>query len=429
MSSSYVPLESLVHVITKGTTPTKDQGYEEAGINFIRALSVDENGIIDKSTFLKISEETNHDLRRSTLEPGDVLFTIAGVIGRVAVVKEEHLPANLNQAVAIIRPKENKISSRYLANLLRSHDAQFYLKSRVVESVQANLSLTELRKFPIEELTLEQQKERNQILEQLEDYQVATTDTQMTLTSIISAQFRSWFIDFDPVQAKEEGKLPYGLDEETAALFPNSFEDSELGPIPKGWKIVTISDVCDFVSRGVTPEYEDGTGRWIINQKVNNGVNLKLENLKELSKSCLVPEDKFAKRFDVLVNCLGEGTLGRIHFFTGDSDCYAVDQHMSICRAKSPGTGLYIYHTLSSPTGQWRIDSIKTGSTGMTMFNISKLRAFKIYIPPQSILDVFWANVSDLIRQNQIIIETGKVLTHTRDELLPRLMSGELIVN
>lgn len=246
---------------------------------------------------------------------------------------------------------------------------------------------------------------------------------------IITALFRSWFIDFDPVKAKTEGKLLYGMNEETAALFPDSFEDSELGSIPKGWEIVTISDVCDFVSRGVTPDYEDGTGSWIINQKVNNGVNLNLENLKELSKSCIVPEDKFAKRFDVLVNCLGEGTLGRIHFFTGDSDYYAVDQHMSICRAKSPSAGLYIYHTLSSPTGQWRIDSVKTGSTGMTMFNISKLRAFKIYIPPQRILDEFWANVSNLIHQNQICLETGNVLIHTRDVLLPRLMSRELKVN
>ena len=65
----------------------------------------------------------------------------------------------------------------------------------------------------------------------------------------------------------------------------------------------------------------------------------------------------------------------------------------------------------------------------MTMFNISKLRAFKIYIPPQRILDEFWANVSNLIHQNQICLETGNVLIHTRDVLLPRLMSRELKVN
>ena len=163
--SKFVPLKSLAHVITKGTTPTKKQGYIDDGINFIRALSIDENGQLDEGTFLKISDETNANLKRSIVQEGDVLFTIAGVIGRVTVVEKKHLPANLNQALAIIRPKKDKISSRYLANLLRTHEAQFYLKSRVVESVQANLSLFELGRFPVEEISLEIQNNRNKILE------------------------------------------------------------------------------------------------------------------------------------------------------------------------------------------------------------------------------------------------------------------------
>ncbi len=67
--------------------------------------------------------------------------------------------------------------------------------------------------------------------------------------------FRSWFIDFDPVKAKSEGRLPYGMDEETAALFPDSFEDSDFGPIPKGWKIGKLSDIAT-ITMGTSPPGE-----------------------------------------------------------------------------------------------------------------------------------------------------------------------------
>ena len=208
MTSEFVTLKSLAHVITKGTTPTKAQGYIDNGINFIRALSIDKNGQLVEGTFLKISNETNASLKRSVVQEGDVLFTIAGVIGRVTVVEKKHLPANLNQALAIIRPKKDKISSRYLANLLRSHDAQFYLKSRVVESVQANLSLAELGSFPVENISLEVQNIRNNTLEIIENKSICDSKLSDISRTLISSLFRSWFIDFDPVKAKSEGMLP-----------------------------------------------------------------------------------------------------------------------------------------------------------------------------------------------------------------------------
>jgi type I restriction enzyme S subunit len=74
-----------------------------------------------------------------------------------------------------------------------------------------------------------------------------------TLEAIARALFKSWFVDFDPVQAKAEGRQSVGMDSETAALFPDSFQESELGLIPKGWatdKVQTITDVVDYVANG-----------------------------------------------------------------------------------------------------------------------------------------------------------------------------------
>ncbi len=246
-----------------------------------------------------------------------------------------------------------------------------------------------------------------------------------TLEAMARAIFKSWFVDFDPVKAKAEGRQPYGMDAETAALFPDSFEDSELGPIPKGWSISTIDDLCDFVSRGVTPKYFVGSKRYIINQKVNRGTNLDHSNLKELHPDLEVPPEKYAHKWDVLINCLGEGTLGRVHFYTGENSIFAVDQHMSICRAKDPAIDLYIYLLLSSDGGQHKIQASKTGSTGMTMFNISKLRTFSLIKPKHVILKKLEATCLPLFQLKNELSEEITYLAQLRDTLLPKLISGE----
>jgi type I restriction enzyme S subunit len=125
----------------------------------------------------------------------------------------------------------------------------------------------------------------------------------------------------------------------------------------------TVESFCPVVSRGVTPKYELGSGRFIINQKVNRGSELSLDDLKELESSFEVPPDKFGRFGDVLVNCLGEGTIGRVHFYTESHQDWAVDQHMSICRASSTTNSLYVYFAIESEEGQARIKDRKcTGS-------------------------------------------------------------------
>ena len=77
----------------------------------------------------------------------------------------------------------------------------------------------------------------------LDDRIVLLRETNATLEAIAQALFKSWFVDFDPVRAKQQGRAPEGMDEATAALFPDSFEESDLGLVPKGWQIATLADV------------------------------------------------------------------------------------------------------------------------------------------------------------------------------------------
>lgn len=140
----------LCSVITKGTTPTTiGRRFTKTGIYYIKAESILDNHSIDKNKCAFIDSETNNLLKRSEIRVGDIVFTIAGTLGRFSLIDKNILPANTNQAVAIIRVDTDKISPEYIyACFIGEWHSDFYSK-RVQQAVQANLSLTTIKSLPI----------------------------------------------------------------------------------------------------------------------------------------------------------------------------------------------------------------------------------------------------------------------------------------
>lgn len=146
----FIPLQELCKVVTKGTTPTTlGKSFTSSGINFIKAESILDNHSIDSSKFAFIDEETNALLKRSIIKVNDIVFTIAGTLGRFAMVDKSVLPANTNQAVAIIRPDETKVTPAYLYSFFIGNWHNEYYSKRIQQAVQANLSLTTIKSLPI----------------------------------------------------------------------------------------------------------------------------------------------------------------------------------------------------------------------------------------------------------------------------------------
>ncbi len=146
----FIPLQELCKVVTKGTTPTTlGKSFTSSGINFIKAESILDNHSIDSSKFAFIDEETNALLKRSIIKANDIVFTIAGTLGRFAMVDNSVLPANTNQAVAIIRPDETKVTPAYLYSFFIGNWHNEYYSKRIQQAVQANLSLTTIKSLPI----------------------------------------------------------------------------------------------------------------------------------------------------------------------------------------------------------------------------------------------------------------------------------------
>ncbi len=151
----------LINFITKGSTPTT-YGFEfvDEGINFIKVESISKNGNFIKSMFNYISEECNEFLSRSKFKEGDLLFSIAGALGRVAIVDKSILPANTNQALAIIRVKENLVLAEYLFFVFKSIYLINQITENTVQSAQANISMDSIKDFKI---LMPNIKEQNQI--------------------------------------------------------------------------------------------------------------------------------------------------------------------------------------------------------------------------------------------------------------------------
>ncbi|MBS5008737.1 MAG: restriction endonuclease subunit S [Streptococcus mitis] len=149
-SMSQVPLADLCLVVTKGTTPTTlGKSFVSEGINFIKAESILDSHAIDKNKFAFIDEETNDLLKRSIVCSGDIVFTIAGTLGRFAIIDDSVLPANTNQAVAIIRADSKKVMPQYLYSFFLGNWHNDYYTKRIQQAVQANLSLGTIKSLPI----------------------------------------------------------------------------------------------------------------------------------------------------------------------------------------------------------------------------------------------------------------------------------------
>lgn len=144
-------LGDICSVITKGTTPTSvGFNFQADGINFIKIESIDQNGNFIKSKFAKISEDCHTSLKRSQLMEGDILFSIAGALGRTSIVTREILPANTNQAIAILRIKsEVEIDRKYLLYVLNSEATKEQSNANMGGVAQLNLSLSQLKTYSV----------------------------------------------------------------------------------------------------------------------------------------------------------------------------------------------------------------------------------------------------------------------------------------
>jgi type I restriction enzyme S subunit len=236
------------------------------------------------------------------------------------------------------------------------------------------------------------------------------------LEAIGQSIFKHWFVDFE---FPNEQSKPY-------KNSGGEMVESELGKIPKGWKVGKLKGFSKEITRGFTTSYVDKSNLINLNQKVNRGEYLDKSNYKYYPENAEVPQEKFAKMKDILINSLGQGTLGRIHLFWENVQNVVVDQHITIVRTSDKICSEYLYFYLIFPANQIRMEAQITGSTGMLMLNVSKIRDFEILIPDSKINKRFSEIISNLYDLKRKSTLENEILSQIRDSLLPKLMSGKI---
>jgi type I restriction enzyme S subunit len=157
----------------------------------------------------------------------------------------------LGQRMVLLRPDRERIHFRFLRYWLNSPILAGHVHGHRDGTVAERLNLPTIRGLPVPVPPFEEQKLIAHILGALDDKIELNHRMNETLEAMARALFKSWFVDFDPVRARAEGRAPEDMDNETAALFPSSFEDSELGKIPIGWKVSTIGDEVEIIKGGI----------------------------------------------------------------------------------------------------------------------------------------------------------------------------------
>lgn len=261
------------------------------------------------------------------------------------------------------------------------------------------------------------QKAIAHILGTLDDKIELLRSMNETLEAMARALFKSWFIDFDPVRKKAEGQ-PTGLPPEIDSLFPDSFMDSELGEIPKGWSIGTIGAFCTAVNEQVFPEEMDGTEIYVGLEHIPR----KSITLTEWDKSEDVQSNKSKfKQEDVLFGKL-RPYFHKVVFAPVDGLC---STDILVIRSRSKEAKTFILMHLSSVEVIEYATGFSNG-TKMPRTNWKDLSNFKIVSPPPELLSKYEIIATEKLSQLKCNTTESSVLASLRASLLPKLISGEI---
>ena len=338
---------------------------------------------------------------------GDVFLTRTSEtmheLGMSCVALKNHENATFNGFCKRLRPKpEIELEAEYVGYFLRTPQFRQTMLAFSTMSTRASLNNEMIGQLEISYPSRREQKQIANTLKALDDRIAQLRETNATLEAIAQTIFKSWFVDFDPVHAKARGEQPQGMDDATAALFPASFEESELGIIPKGWRVGSLGDEL----------------------KIAYGKNLPTVKLLDSGFPVFGGNGQIGyysqylyEQRQVLVACRGAAS-GKVNQSTPRS--FVTNNSLVLeSNDKLPFGYLKGFMSISD------LSAYVTGSA-QPQVTIDNLKVFKIVIPNKSIVEAFEdvsIQIETRVQQNN---DQAQTLTQLRDTLLPKLISGQL---
>ena len=443
----------------------KTPGYVPSGYPMVRVTDV-KSGFLDLSNTLSVTNKVFKEFtRRYVPKRGDIIFSRVGTYGNVSYVNVD-VPFCLGQNTALISPK---ISPRYLHICLQSATVRRQIEETVAGSTQKTISLKSISALQIPIPPDVELEGITRLITTLDDRVELDRQMNQTLEAIAQAIFKSWFVDFDLVKAKQaakalghdperaamatlSGKLSVpknptdmsvealvkaevelgqlGEEEQkqlaqTAALFPDGLVESELGLIPKGWIRSTIGEEVDTVGGG-TPStrnpafWEEGIFNWVTPKDLSG-----LPDKVLLSTSRTITEEGLEEISSGLLptNTVLMSSRAPVGYLALTQIETAINQGFIAMKCNGRLPPRYVLQWANS-----NIDLIRQMASGSTFAEISKktFRPFPILVPPAELVEVFENHAYPIYKRIAANAQQSETLGRLRDTLLPRLLSGEI---
>ena len=388
-------------------------------------------GAFDLTDLAEMKFET-HEEERYSLRLGDLVVCEGGEPGRCAIWTGPD-GMKVQKALHRIRPLE-KLNNYYLFYWLRHAAAVGSLEPYFTGTTIKHLTGKAIAALEMPLPPMAVQLAAVNVLKSLDDRITLLRETNATLEAIAQALFKSWFVDFDPVRAKMEGRAPEGMDEATAALFPDALEESELGWVPKGWRMSHLADLTsthhgsiqtgpfgsqlhasDYVDSGVPVVMpKDIKDRRVTTDSV---ARVSQENADRLSRHQLIAGDiVFSRRGDVERHALI--TQREAGWLCG-TGC------LLLRPGKSWRSSTFLSMALDAAQARTWLVQHAVGAT-MPNINTGILGSVPVLLPPDALLSAFEDVVSATELKRSHNSSTAETLSTLRDTLLPRLISGQL---
>lgn len=416
-------LEALIDY--RGKTPRKTS----FGIPLVTAKVVRSGFIEPPNEFISEGDYRSW-MSRGYPEVGDVVLTTEAPLGEVGQVK--YLPIALAQRVVALRGRSGVLDNKYLLYLMQSREMREKLVARSSGTTVVGIRQSELRKIDVTLPPISRQRIVAHILGTLDDKIELNRKQNETLEAMARTMFRAWFVDFEPVRAKMEGRwkrgqsLP-GMPAHLYDLFPDRMVESELGEIPEGWEVGNFTDIVDIVGGG-TPktsvsEYWGGGIPWfsVADTPVSSDVFV-TNTERSITKLGLIDSSaRLVEQGATIISA--RGTVGNLAIagvdMTFNQSCYALQARQ----------GCWKYFVFLS--ARRLVDQLKAMSHGSVFSTITRqtFMAVRLVLPPIKLVCEFEHYSSAIFGNILTNVEMSRVLGGLREVLIPYLVSGRLCVS
>ena len=407
-------LDEVVDIFGGGTPKTSASEYWGGDIPWLSVKDFNDDTRVVYHTEKSITSLGLMNSAARVLDEGDVVISARGTVGEVTQLGR---PMAFNQSCYGLRGKRGQLDNTYLYYLLRHKVRDFNQRSH--GSVFSTITRDTFRGIHVLLPEVDEQTAIAATLSCLDDKIELNNRMNKTLEEMAQALFKSWFVDFDPVKAKMEGREPAGMDAETAALFPDEFEESELGPIPKGWRTGRLGEVVASIRQAASLA-EIGDDCPYVGLEHIPRKSLMLESWGQASE---ISSQKSSFR-------AGNILFGKLRPYFHKVSIAPVD---GICStdilafsASEEWYGFAVGHLYSTDLIDYATNLSQ--GTRMPRVNLKDISNYPVVLPGLGIASAYSNVAASWFAHMLANARQNSRLSALRDTLLPRLMSGEIRV-